>query len=336
MGSFFYALHVDDSRGCYTDSVVKVTVHSLPTLKVESQNLCSDSLFTLTVQRTDEEKENATSYIWKVKNGKDTLSSIDQLSVILSSPTTYVVSAKDVYGCKASLSKKVTPSTSTFKILGAEMVCAGADAVLSASNPNSSVSYTWYDKDPQTVEEAKSIAEGAEYEISEVKQAMTLYLVGDNGQCKVYAKHTLTPVDRPELKYTGNTEVCEGDVAKLVADGKSDGILYAWNDQKPATRAEYTSEVVELGETYEVKLTGAKGECASELLIPITVNPTPKASVLAKEVYSGEEFVLSYELEDNGAVILTEKWYSDLGLLGGKYAESMDGMVENHPWTTLR
>ncbi len=334
VGSFFYALHVDDSRGCYTDSVVKVTVHRLPTLKVESQNLCSDSLFTLTVQRTDEEKENATSYIWKVKNGKDTLSTIDQLSVILSSPTTYVVSAKDVYGCKASLSKKVTPSTSTFKILGAEMVCAGADAVLSASNPNSSVSYTWYDKDPQTVEEAKSIAEGAEYEISEVKQAMTLYLVGDNGQCKVYAKHTLTPVDRPELKYTGNTEVCEGDVAKLVADGKSDGILYAWNDQKPATRAEYTSEVVELGETYEVKLTGAKGECASELLIPITVNPTPKASVLAKEVYSGEEFVLSYELEDNGAVILTEKWYSDLGLLGGKYAESMDGMVENHPWTT--
>ena len=334
VGTFFYALHVDDSRGCSTDSVVKVVVHSLPVLSIESQNLCADSLFTLTVKRTDEEKENETSYVWKKKNVKDTLSTIDQLSAVISTPTTYVVSAKDVYGCKASLSKKITPTTSVFKILGAKQVCSGMDALLTASNPSSSVSYTWYDKDPQVAEDATSIAEGAEYELSGVTQEKTLYLVGDNGRCKLYAKHTLTPVEKPKLHYSGNTEPCEGESAELLADGREDGILYAWDDQEPSDYATYTSEELALGETYTVKLTGSLGDCSSELLVPITVSPMPKATVLAKEVYSGEEFVLNYELEDNGAVILTEKWYSDLGLLGGKYAESMDGMIENHPWTT--
>lgn len=324
-------------NGCSSTIPTEVKIKALvkPVIAIEgSTEICQNSILKLVPSQSDSLAE--TIFSWSDEQGKQYAGSLmTQLNELGDFHYTLHVEVKDSMSCQVDTTIKVTVhETPSLEVEGAGELCLGSDAHLKVVDPTENVVYSWYAQHPRANEEFEPLKVDSQYVVLNVQDTITLYLEGDNGYCKQYSSHKLLPVVKPDLVYTGATDVCEGSATTLVADSRGTGVLYSWNDQDPSAYAIYTTDMMYLGDTDTVKLTAYKGGCSDEKLIPIVAAPLPKATVLAKEVYSGEEFVLNYELEDNGALIVSEKWYSDEGLLGGKYAESLGGRIENHPWST--
>lgn len=324
-------------NGCSSTAPEEVKIKALvkPVISIEgSTDICQNSILKLVPAIADSLAE--VSYSWKDEQGKVFAGSLlTQLNELGDFHYTLHVEVKDSMSCQVDSTVKVSVhDTPLLNIEGDGELCLGADAHLKVLDPSENVTYSWYARRPEAEEELAPLKVDSQYVILNVQDTTTLYLEADNGYCKRYVNCAILPVAKPELIFSGSTDVCDGSAAKLVADATGTDVLYAWDNQVPSAYATYTSDVMVLGDEPDtVKLTAYRGGCSVEQLVPLAVAPMPKATVQAREVYSDEEFVLNYELEDNGALVVSEKWYSDEGLLGGRYAETYGSKIENHPWT---
>lgn len=221
-----------------------------------------------------------------------------------------------------------------FEVGGEDEVCVGADAVLEAFGSLSPLSYKWYAEDPGLNAETPLLSSTHACRLPNVQDTALVYVVGSDGRCRSTVSHKVRTLEKPKLAYSGDAVLCEGSVATLVADGQAQGILYAWNGQRPTGRALYRSGELISGQPETVKLTAVKGDCYNDTLVVLSANPLPQLILPEKEVFSGEVFTMTYELADASVDVVAERWYSRSQLLGGRYAAEQGGVVEQHPWHT--
>ena len=234
--------------------------------------LCEGNTVTLTAN-------GAWSYRWNTGTQGETIS--------VSEPGTYSCLFTNEYGCSSEASV-VVKYLSDFVISGNPNICIGESTVLSVPSVDSCI---W-----NTGEHSFSInvTEAGNYRV-------TLYY----GSCSSTISSNVILNPLPNVTIGGNTEVCEGSSAILVANGAS---TYHWsNDVTGSVNTVNTFGI------YSVTGYSAQG-CSNTASVTVMVYPLPVVNISGDtELCSGETTALTANGADtylwnngtNGAVLTT-------------------------------
>lgn len=237
-----YTVTGTSAAGCATTAVRSVSVQSSITVNVSgSTSLCAGETITLTAS-------GATTYTWS--NAATTTS----IAVTPAASTSYsVVGINGV--CSASFISNVTVNPNpTVAITGTNNLCTGSTATLTASG---ATTYSWSNN-----------ATGAAVAVSPT--ANTVYSVTGSFStgCNSFATATINVFSLPVVSITGNTFICEGDTAMLLANGATS---YIWNTS--ATTASI-SDTPTITTSYTATGTDNNG-CENASVVTVTVNSLP-------------------------------------------------------------
>ena len=243
-----YSVTVIDQHGCSDSLSTVVTVRPAPQVAiVGDSSFCQGSTLILTAQST-----NQVTYNWS--NG-GTGSSIS-----LNTPGIYSVTATDINGCIATVSKNITQkSIPSVQISGNLSPCLGSSTTLSATN---AIQYLWSNGSTSS-------------SITVTPSASTQYSLtatGSNG-CVKSTSVVVNPLPLPAAAISGGAPICEGSSAVLTATG---GNQYLWS-----TGVNSNSITVSDAGTYTVTVSNSLG-CSVPTSVTLIVNPNPTASIIGE------------------------------------------------------
>lgn len=192
-------------------------------------------------------------------------------------------------------------------------VCRGAQATLRVQNPQSGVTYNWYDAPG-----GNKLFTGAVF-LTGVQVTGSSYFVEavSSGGC---ASATMTRVDvqvtdAPTLPVIlGTTTVCQGDAISLSIQNPGAGLTYSWYDaaaggNRLAQGVSFAPTGVTSAVTYYVEASSGVCSSAGRTPVTITVNPAPPSVTVdatAKTVCIGNTADLHVVNPQAG---LTYRWY---------------------------
>lgn len=241
-----YTVTVTSSNGCTATSIpvaVNVTNSPVPTVSVSgSSSICPGDTAFLTAS-------TGASYVWSTGATTPTIP--------VTAAGSYTVTVTYPGGCSgSSAATNVTiatpPTAGISPSLGASF-CDNVTNVLTASGGNS---YVW---STGTTGTSINVTNAGTYMVT----------VTDINGCTDVESVTLSTIPAPSAMIsTASTDICDGDIATLVAGG---GSTYAWS-----TGATTASIDVSTTGTYTVTVTAANG-CSDDANETITVNPNPTA-----------------------------------------------------------
>ena len=287
-----YSVTVSLPNGCSSSASVNVTTASLPTPAINGNTtICQGETATLVAT-------GGTSYQWSAMGQGN--------SITVTEAGTYTVTATNAQGCSATASTYVTVNPlPNITISGNTAVCQGNTTTLVA---NGAQSYQWNTGSTNAAISVGSAgnftvtgysAQGCTNSNSvyveiyptyntPVSHAMcqgeTYNFFGQNltnagtyshalytqNGCDSVITLTLTVRDLPVVAINGNTTICQGETATLVATG---GTSYQWSAMGQGN----SITVTEAG-TYTVTATNAQG-CSATASTYVTVNPLPNITI---------------------------------------------------------
>ena len=289
-GTYSHTLY--SQNGCDSIITLTLTVRDLPVVAINgTTTICQGETATLVAT-------GGTSYQWSAMGQGN--------SITVTEAGTYTVTATNAQGCSATASTYVTVNPQpNITISGNTAVCQGNTTTLVA---NGAQSYQWNTGSTNAAISVGSAgnftvtgysAQGCTNSNSvyveiyptyntpvshSMCQGETYSFFGQNltnagtYSHTLYTQHgcdsiitlTLTVRDLPVVAISGNTTICQGETATLVATG---GTSYQWSAMGQGN----SITVTEAG-TYTVTATNAQG-CSATASTYVTVNPLPNITI---------------------------------------------------------
>ena len=232
-----YTCTFRNSYGCTSTQSVEATVFSSPVITGETA-FCAGGSTTLTAT-------GGNSYVWS--NGANTL------SISVSTPGTYSVTASSTGGCSGSSSVTVVQrELPEVSISGTPVICSGIGAELTATEGSS---YLW-----NTGETSQSITANHTGTFS--------VLVTDANGCSNTTSVEVTALTGVVI--SGNTNICQGETAILSVDLEGE---YLWS-----TGARTALITVSNAGMYSVTVSLPNG-CSASSTSNVTVNALPVPTI---------------------------------------------------------
>ncbi len=238
---------------CFGYSLYTLTTNPLPTVSAVASNsqVCAGDAVVLTAS-------GGLNYTWTPGNLSGT-----SVTVSPSTSTGYSVAGNNSFGCLAGVQIAVitNPSPTITIASSANMVCAGDLVTINASG---ATNYTWS-------------AGGNTSSISVNPLTSSVYTVtGSSNNCS--ASQTVNvDVFIPVVSITGQTLICSGQTASLLASGANS---YTWSNNIPFAGINVTPLVTTL---YSVaaEATSLNVTCPGAASVLVTVNPNPTVTAVA-------------------------------------------------------
>jgi len=250
------------TQGCTAKKEIQLTVNPLPNVVVTGlHEICQGDSLHLMAQ-------GAKSYRW------DNDTQTPELHVLPGSDMTYKITGKNDYGCSSTFSFDVkVVSKPSIKIDGALSVCENSQTTLTAIGDG--LTFSWSNGDMGT-----SI-----FPVITEKKTFSVTGTNDRG-CKNSANITITPISRPTLSILGKTEICQGTMTTLAAQGASE---YSWSTGDNTS----TISVSPMTNT-TYYLEGSSQGCSAKKEVQVIVNSAPSIIVEGKrEFCQGDSLILT-------------------------------------------
>lgn len=237
-----FEVTVTDPYNCVYSKSVYVSVKPTPMLL-----LSGDSIICLNDTATIEAK-GAQTYLWN--NGNAT----SQIRVRPLADEIYTVYGTAANGCKTE--KKVLVRVNPLPIVsieGEKELCKNTPATIEAKGAKT---YFWDD-----------LYTGSSRTVTPLTNAVYTVTGVDSNNCSASYTHRIKVKENPILTYTGDTTICEGNYAKLVANGATN---YLWHD---GTASNTLFKIPSTDTVYSVE--GERNGCTAQLDIPIKILSLP-------------------------------------------------------------
>ena len=240
-----YYVTATNAQNCMRTDSVYVKVNSNPVVQIMGDShVCSGSFTTLTAS-------GASSYLWNTGEVST------EISFAPTSTTTYTVTGYDTNNCSTTVQRVVNvESLPEVQILGERTVCQGQTTVLTAMG---GASYLWSNgSNSQNILLAPNVS--------------TTYTVTASNAfgCMSVASATVTVNVLPSIIFSGNTTICQGQNATIVATG---GNSYVWS-----TGATTNSISVSSPGVYKVNVTNSLN-CMRSDSVTVTVLDNPIVNI---------------------------------------------------------
>ena len=247
------------SAGCLASNVlsVSVVVHSLPSITiVGSASVCEGSSTNLTAL-------GASNYTWNTGFVGSSLSITPMLT------GSYSVSGEDLNGCSNTATAQVFVNSLPTLSVNSGAICPGNSFTFT---PSGALSYTY--------------SSGSN--IVTPLLTSTYSVIGSSPEgciSALAAIATVSVVNSLTVSVTGNTIICEGETANLLANGASNyiwsnGILTNTISLSPTATTNYT-------------VTGVSGTCSNDAVFSVSVNPSPTVTVNNGTICLGSSFTIN-------------------------------------------
>ncbi|MEE1943797.1 putative Ig domain-containing protein [Pedobacter sp. KR3-3] len=279
--------------------VVAITVNPRPVNPIVSNtgtSICAGDGTTLTVQNAD---PTATYQWFDAAVGGTMVGTGATFNIsILNTTTDYYVQAVSANGCgnasgRVKVTVTVTPRPTTPVVATNNVnVCIGNSTVLSVSNPQSGVTYTWYN----AAVGGTAVGSGASFTTPAIATNITYYVEASTGSCispaRAPAAIIAMPVPvAPVGVSANNNPICSGSTAVLSVNNPDANLVYRWyaNSSGGAMLAEgnsFTTPALNATTTYYVESVSKAGGCASNSRTAITVNVLPVLAIPVVRVES--------------------------------------------------
>ena len=246
-----YSVTVTDGNGCTDVASRTVTVNPLPNAAIAGDTIiCLGESTTLTAS-------GGSGYLWNT--GATTAS----LTVAPATTTGYSVTVTNANGCTAIATANVmVDSLPPSAISGNTTICLGESTTLTATGGGT---YLWSNgatSNSITVSPAGTTTYGVTVTIG--------------NSCTASTSATVTVNPLPTVSITGDSIICEGDIATLTA---MDGDAYLWSNGD--TTATITVSPV-ASTNYSVTVTNSFG-CTATESSQVIVLPGPTAAITGKD-----------------------------------------------------
>ena len=273
-----YTVTATNANGCSATSTRTITVNDLPTPAVSasdnSGSQSNDGIICIGASATLA-ATGGVSYVW------NTSATTTSITVSPTTTTTYSVTATNANMCSSATTRTVTvnplptPSVAVAETSGLlnndGTVCAGANAVLTASG---GTSYVW-----------NTGATTASVTVSPTSTTTYTVTATNSNGCTATSTRsiTVTPLPSPsiaivETSGSNNNDgsICIGAGASLTASG---GNSYSWSNGSASASITVSPSATT---TYTVTVTNANG-CSTATSTTIVVNPLPVPGITVAE-----------------------------------------------------
>jgi len=325
-----YFAEAANGTGCTsaTRTEVDININALPTAPTitaqggsSSPTVCAGSSVTLTATSTT---ANVTFNWYDVATGGTPIftGAVYTTPAITASTSYYVEAVSTVGGCASATRTAVQitttqPPSTPVPTSANVSACIGSTATLSVSNPQSGITYNWYDSATKT----NLLFTGASYTTAAITANATYYVEAVNGTCNSasLASVQVTAVSAPgaPLITAGTAQnTCSGTQATLAIDNPQSGFTYAWytsatGGTSVASGLDFVTPVLTSNTTYYAEATNATGcPSATRTAVNITVEPAPSAPQITStgtSVCPGSPTTLTATVSDPGATVA---WYT--------------------------
>ena len=242
-----YTVHAVDSSTCLLPSTFHVDKRQAPELLLVGVDyLCMGDTGILSAQTNE-----AVTYQWTTGAAES--------FIRVTSTNVYGVVVTNAYGCSNTASKLLMVySAPTVSVNGPSTVCNGVETNLNATG--TATHFSW-----STGDSAASITVTPRY-------STTYQVVGSNNfGCTASASLYVTVVPVPMVSITGDTTLCQGEVAVLTSSNASS---YHWS-----TGSNYRSINVSTPGIYTVTATNSTG-CTNSASVNVHVYEVPNLMIL--------------------------------------------------------
>ncbi|MBR4970789.1 MAG: hypothetical protein IKY58_03350, partial [Paludibacteraceae bacterium] len=270
--STIYSVTVNNGN-CATTKSVNITVHNDPifTVRPTQQRVCVGATDTLIAigQPVEYEWYKGSS----VQNGAEIAQTdkgvSDSLYVTVDNDVTYTVVGISEYGCKTTMNTNIyVKPAPTLSYAGNTHICEGTQVTLTPGGADT-YRWEWKKNGKDTVSNSivlKDFPAGTD--------KVTYTLIGTKDGCDARLEIPVTIQESPKVKITGESSICKGEKAELVAspDGNYTINNYTWvglnNNQASASVSPISQQI------YEVIGYDATG-CPGRATHTINVNENP-------------------------------------------------------------
>jgi gliding motility-associated-like protein len=321
--SIYYVEAASSGGGCPNGGgriAVTVNADATPPVPVVIDNdrtSCANQSVTLAVQNP----VAGITYNWYDAPTGGTLlfTGSSYATAALTADVTYYVEAVATGNCASS-----TRGTAKITVVGSlnppavestdVTVCRGSQATLRVSNPQAGISYHWYD----AATGGNRLFTGATF-VTDVQVASgSFYVEAMSGSGCTSPNRTVVNVqvtDAPLVPVvTGNTTICQGDVAGLSIQNPQPDLTYAWYDaasggNKLAEGATFAPAGLTATTIFYAEAVSGACASASRSSVTVIVNPAPAAvtvDAVNKTVCIGNAADLHVV---NPTAGLTYRWY---------------------------
>lgn len=257
--TIYTATGTNTNTGCSFSKTFTVNILPITPVAVSSTTICRNSTATLTASNS------TTSYTWSTgPTGTNTI------FVAPLSTTNYTVTGTTACGTSSAIAT-VTVYALPFiaAIGGANNVCAGTNATMTAVPNNSALTYVWsngYTGNPNIVTVTTNTI-------------FTVVATNSLG-CSSTASKTITLLPSPTLSLSANLyTICSANGSTtLTASGATN---YTWSPSGSLNSSTGSSVIAHPNTTTVYTVTGSVGSCTSTKTISIHVTPTPTLSISA-------------------------------------------------------
>lgn len=323
----FYVDAVNASGCANTDLVtVQVKVSPAPATPLLVNNAvaaCNGSSVTLSVANP----QTGFTYNWYASTTSTEVlfTGTTFTTPVLTSSTTYYVSAVNAGGCSSASRAKVdvtvtpAPVAPTVSANGSTTICPGKTATFTASSSGTGVVYKWYAE----ATGGTALFTGTTFTTPVLTTSTTYYVeaVNNASGCASSSRSTAEVIvqpgataEQPQIAQTG-LSVCQGNSTSISVNNPQTGVTYNWYASATGgtaifTGVTFTTPVLTTSTNYYVEATSTQA-CApsARTLAAVTVSATPQtpaAENAVVNVCAGSTATLNVASPESG---VTYRWY---------------------------
>jgi gliding motility-associated-like protein len=287
-----------------------------PTVSSNSVQVCAGTMATLSVSNP----QSGLTYNWYSSATSTTILATGSTISVAPSSTipSYFVEGVNINGCEGARTEVDVTSVpiSASPVIPAQTICSGSPATLIISQPQSGITYNWYD----AATGGTLLATGVQYTTTALTSTTTFYTEADNATgCSSARTATVITVNQPpQAPASFAQNVCTGGTATLTLANAQAGTTYNWYDSAAKTNllftgTSYTTGIIDANTTYYVEASNASCPPSALTSINVTIVPPPAAPVVANNPQavcaSYQDLVLNV---DNPQVGYIYNWYSSV------------------------
>lgn len=318
-----YTVEAVNSSNCAsaTRTTVNIAVSAIPPSRSIVNNgavICSGSTV-LNIENPDA----GVTYNWynTPTGGSIIFSGISYTTPVLTASTTYYIEAVSAAGCsngtRAVATVTVNPVLPPPTVVSANVTaCAGTPVTLSVQNPQTGITYNWYN----SASGGLLLASGPDYSITSPTASATYYVeatssAGCTSSSRTSVAVTVNPQPATPVLANASASVCSGAAVTLAVANPQAGVTYRWYTAVTGgallfTGNSFTTPALTATTTYFVEaLSGSGCTAAARAAATVTVSPIPGTPVITggnSSVCSGSTVSLNVQNPQSG---ITYFWY---------------------------
>lgn len=281
-----------------TAKVVTININPLPETPsvTSSGTVCSGETAILVVENA----KAGITYKWYTQATGGTLlfTGNQYTTSALNATTDFYVEATSVSGCgnasgRVKVTITVTPRPNTPVVVSAAVTaCEGSIAVLSVSNPQSQVTYTWYN----TATGGNAIGTGSDFTTPVISSNQVFYVGASTATCTSTSRAAVTvtvaPKPVPPVSVSGAADpLCASSTAVLSVNNPDAALTYRWysvptGGTKLAEGNTFTTPAVSANTIYYVEAVSNMTGCTSNTRTPVQITVLAKLDAPVVSVQS--------------------------------------------------